>query len=133
MHFWLFRAVVDSNEQGSEDGEDDSQCRNDQGKENGGNASEVIRDIASHVIDDIIPQHHSSEYSCYVRTEQVGSHPSDVSDVVSHIVCNRCRVARVVLGDSRFYFSDEVSSHIGRFRVDATAHSCEECDGFGTQ
>ena len=61
-----------------------------------------------------------------VRLEQVGRHTGAVTDVVTDVVGDRRRVARVVFGDTGFDLADEVGADVGRLREDAAADSQEQ-------
>ena len=56
-----------------------------------------------------------------VRLEEVGAHAGDVADVVTDVVGDGGRVARVVLGDARLDLADEVGADVGGLGVDAAA------------
>ena len=56
-----------------------------------------------------------------VGLEQVGGHPGAVPDVVTDVVGDRRRVARVVLGDALLDLPDEVGADVGRLGEDAAA------------
>jgi len=62
-----------------------------------------------------------------VRLEQVGRHPGAVAHVVPDVVCDRRRVARVVLRDALLDLSDEVCADVRRLGEDAAAHPHEHC------
>ena len=61
-----------------------------------------------------------------VALEQVGRHAGAVADVVAHVVGDRRRVARVVLGDAGLDLADEVGADVGRLREDAAADAQEQ-------
>ena len=63
-----------------------------------------------------------------VRLEQVGGHSGAVADVVTDVVGDHGRVARVVLGDAGLDLSDEVGADVGRLRVDAASETGEDRD-----
>ena len=62
-----------------------------------------------------------------IRFVQVGSHAGHVTHVVTYVIGNSGRVARVVFGDSGLYLTYKVGPHIGSFRIDTTADTGEEC------
>ena len=70
--------------------------------------------------------YHGSDDRAYEGLEDVGAHPSDVPNVVTHVVGDDAGVARVVLGDSRLDLADEVSADVSSLGVDATAHAGEQ-------
>src|SRR5690606_7894504 len=63
-----------------------------------------------------------------IALEDVRPHPGDVTDVVTHIVGDRRRVARIVLRDPRLDLTDQVGSDIGGLRVDPATDTGEEGD-----
>ena len=68
-----------------------------------------------------------------VRLEQVGRHTGAVTDVVTDVVGDRRRVARVVFGDAGFDLADEVGADVGRLREDAAADSQEQREQRATE
>ena len=48
------------------------------------------------------------------------------SYIITYVVGDCCGVSRVVFGDSRFDFPDEVCSYVGCFGVNTAADTCEE-------
>jgi len=63
-----------------------------------------------------------------VGLEQVGGHTGAVTDVVTDVVGDGSRVARVVLGNSGFYFTDQVGADVGTLGEDAAAQTGENGD-----
>src|SRR5690606_20067729 len=68
-----------------------------------------------------------------IRLVQVRAHAGHVADVVTHVVRDDRRIARVVLGNPGFHFADQVGTHVGRLRVNAAAHTGKEGDGARAQ
>ena len=66
-------------------------------------------------------EHHGGDDRDDVRFEQIGGHAGAVADVVTDVVGDDRRVARVVLGDAGLHFADQVGAHVGAFGEDATA------------
>ena len=64
-----------------------------------------------------------------VGLEQVGAHSGHVAHVVAHVIGDYGGISRVVLGDARFNFADQVRAHVGGLGVDAAADPREEGDG----
>ena len=60
-----------------------------------------------------------------VGLEQVRRHPGAIAHVVTDVVGDRRRVARVVLGDPLLDLPHEVGAHVGRLREDAATHPHE--------
>ena len=66
-----------------------------------------------------------------IRLEEVGRHAGAVADVVTDVVGDRRRVARVVLRDAGLDLADEIGAHVGGLGEDATpdAHEHREQGG----
>jgi hypothetical protein len=77
-------------------------------------------------------QRHRRDDRRDVRLVDVGAHAGDVADVVTDVVGDDARVARVVLGDVRLDLPDDVGADVGGLRVDAAADAREEGDRAGT-
>ena len=63
-----------------------------------------------------------------VGLEQVGRHAGAVADVVTDVVGDDRRVARVVLGDTGLDLADQVGADVGGLGEDAAAETCEDRD-----
>ena len=63
-----------------------------------------------------------------VGLEEVGGHAGAVADVVADVVRDHGRIARVVLGDARFDFTDEVGADVGRLGENSAAQTGEHRD-----
>mmetsp|Transcript_68411 Transcript_68411/g.147627 ORF Transcript_68411/g.147627 Transcript_68411/m.147627 type:complete len:684 (-) Transcript_68411:348-2399(-) len=63
------------------------------------------------------------------RSEKIGTHTGNITDVVSHIVGNGGGVTGVVLGNSVNDFTNKIGTNISSFGVDSTTHSAEHSDG----
>ena len=61
-----------------------------------------------------------------VALVEVGAHAGHVTHVITHVVGNRRRIARVVLGDAGLDLAHQVGAHVGSLRVDAAADTGEE-------
>ena len=59
------------------------------------------------------------------RAEKVRSHTGNISDVVSDVVSDSGRVARIILGDSVDDLSNEVGTDIGGLGVDSTSDAAK--------
>ena len=68
-----------------------------------------------------------------IGLEQVGSHAGAVADIVAHVVGDRRRVARIVLGDAGLDLADEVAAHVGALGEDAAAETGEDGDERGAE
>ena len=60
------------------------------------------------------------------EVKDIGAHTRNVTDVVTDIVSNNCRVPRIVFRDSDFNFTDKVSSNISSLGVDTAAGFCQQ-------
>ena len=68
-----------------------------------------------------------------IRLEQVGGHAGAVADVVTHVVGDGGRVARVVLRDARLDLADEVGADVGGLGEDAAADAHEHREQRGAE
>ena len=57
---------------------------------------------------------------------------SYIADIVTDIIGNSSRIARVVLRNIGLDLADDVCTHIGCFGIDATSHTGKECLGGST-
>ncbi len=78
-------------------------------------------------------QHHRSDDGHGVGFEQVSRHAGAVTDVVAHVVGDRRRVARVVLGDASLDFADEIAADVRALGEDAAAETGEDRDQRGAE
>mmetsp|Transcript_16804 Transcript_16804/g.32762 ORF Transcript_16804/g.32762 Transcript_16804/m.32762 type:complete len:205 (-) Transcript_16804:385-999(-) len=61
-----------------------------------------------------------------IRFKQVGTHASNVADVVSHVISDDSWVSWVVFREASLNFANEVSSDISGFGVDTTSNASKE-------
>ena len=61
-----------------------------------------------------------------VRLEEVGRHTGAVTDVVTDVVGNRGRIARIVFGDPGLDLADEVGTDVGRLGEDSASDAQEQ-------
>lgn len=59
----------------------------------------------------------------YKGFKQIGSHSSHISHIITDIVSNHSRVARVVFRNVHFDFSDEIGANVGRLGVDSASNT----------
>ncbi len=71
-------------------------------------------------------EEHGGDRRDRVCLEEVRRHTGAVADVVTHVVRDDRRVARVILRDPGLELADEVRAHVRRLGVDATAESGED-------
>ena len=75
-----------------------------------------------------VAEQHRRDRRDDVRFEQVGGHAGAIADVVADVVGDDGRVARIVFGNARFDFADEVGADVGGLREDAAAETREHRD-----
>ncbi len=73
-------------------------------------------------------QQHRRDQRDRVGLEQVGGHAGAVADVVTDVVGDHRRVARVVLGDACLDLADQVGADVGALGEDAAAQTREDRD-----
>ena len=73
-------------------------------------------------------QKHHRDRGDRVGLEQVGRHAGAVADVVTDVVGDDRRVARIVLGDTGLDLADQVGADVGGLGEDAAAESREDRD-----
>ncbi len=70
-------------------------------------------------------QNHGGPDRDDIGFEQIGSHARAVADIVTDIVGDDRRVARIVLGDPGFDLADQIGADIGGLGEDPAAKTCE--------
>ena len=78
-------------------------------------------------------QHHGGDDRHRIGLEQVGRHAGAVADIVADVIGDRCRVARIVLGNAGFDLADQVAADIGALGEDAAAETGEDRDQRGAE
>ena len=73
-------------------------------------------------------QQHRGDQGHRIGLEKVGGHAGAVADVVTNVVGNHRRVARVVLGNPGFDLAHQVGADVSTLGEDATAESGEDRD-----
>ena len=68
-----------------------------------------------------------------IRLEEVGCHAGAVTDVVAHVVRDRRRIARVVLGDACLDLADQVGADVSGLGEDAAANTHEHGEQCSTE
>ena len=68
-------------------------------------------------------QSYCGDNGSHVGFKQIGTHTCNVSNVVSNVVSNSCRVARIILWYALFNFSYKICANIGGLGIDATTNS----------
>ena len=95
-----------SDEEGSEDRENDTYSGEDKGDYHSLDRSVALeRDSAERDRRNKRPE---------IGLVKIGAHTGNVSDIISDIVCDNGGVAGVILGNSRFNFSDKVGTDVLR-------------------
>ena len=62
-------------------------------------------------------------------SEQIGTHSSDITDVITDVIGNDGRVTRIILRNTGLDLSDEISTDISSLSVDTTTHTTEQGNG----
>ena len=73
-------------------------------------------------------QQHCGNRGHGIGFKEIRGHASTVTDIIPDVVCNHRGIPRVILGNSGFDFTDEISSHIGTFGEDSSSKPCEDRD-----
>ena len=101
--------------------------RADDGTEHADTADEEREDNAF-----VSEGRHAKDHGCddrdLVGFEDVRCHTGTVTDVVTDVVGDRCRIARIIFRNILFDLPHEVGPDIRRLRVDTAAHAHEEGD-----
>lgn len=63
------------------------------------------------------------------RLEQIGAHTGDITHVVTDVVGNHGRVARVILGDAGLNLTNQIGTDIGGLGEDTSTHTGKESHG----
>mmetsp|Transcript_19937 Transcript_19937/g.35580 ORF Transcript_19937/g.35580 Transcript_19937/m.35580 type:complete len:570 (+) Transcript_19937:828-2537(+) len=95
---------------------------------NGAESGEPEREGDTGVSEALDSDSASSNDRTRIRLEKIGTHTSNISDVISNVVRDCGRVLRRVLGKIFLNFSNKVGSHIGGFRVDSSTHTGKQSD-----
>ena len=133
LHLGFLGVVTHANHLCAENREHDAEGGNHQGQQDGGHASEVVGNASTHVADDVVAEHHGRQHRGHVRAKQVGTHAGHVAHVVADVVGDGGRVSGIVFRNAGFHLAHEVRAYVGRLRVDATAHTGEQSNAFGTE
>ena len=97
LHLGFLGVVIHANHLRAENREHDAEGRNHKGQQDGGHASKVVGDAATHVADHVVAENHGSQHGGDVRTEEVCTHAGHVTHVVAHVVGDGGGVAGIVL------------------------------------
>ena len=119
--------IADAHEQGTYNGEKDTDACDQHGEQDGGEASELILRLC------LTTQYHGRQYRGYIRTEEVGAHSGYVPYVVTYVVGNGSRVAGIILWDACFHLTYQVSAYVSRLCINTATYTGEQCYGFGAQ
>ena len=63
-----------------------------------------------------------------IRFEHIGGHARAIAHVVADVVCDRCRVARIIFFETLLDLAHKVRSDVGRLGIDPAAESREHAD-----
>ncbi len=78
-------------------------------------------------------QQHGGDDGDRIGLEQVGGHAGAVAHVVTHVVGDHRRVARIVFGNAGFDLAHQVGTDVGTLGEDAAAQTREDRDQRGTE
>src|SRR5690606_805863 len=81
----------------------------------------------------LLTQYNCCQHRCHIRTKEVSTHTSHVTHIITYIIGNGGGVAGIILGNTCFYFTNEVSTHVCSFCLYTTAHTGKKGNGFSTQ
>ncbi len=106
------------------------QSANDRGEDcDAAQDERVDRNLAGEVgVEAQNAQQHDGDRGDRVRLEEVRCHAGAVTDVVTDVVGDHCRVTRVVLGDPGLDLADEVGSDVSGLGEDSAAEPGEHGD-----
>ena len=105
-------AFLGGNEERSDDGRDDGNGAEHQGKQHR---------ALTHVDHDQAAEQHRGDQRDRVGFEQVGGHARAVADVVADVVGNDRRIARIILRNARLDLADQIGTDIGALGENAAA------------
>ena len=88
----------------------------------------VQHSVRAQAIDQQVAQHHGRDHGHGVGFEEIGRHACAVTHVVTHVVGDHRRVARVIFRDTGFDFADEVRTDVRPLGEDTAAESRENGD-----
>ena len=71
-------------------------------------------------------QHHGGNQGDCIGFKQVSGHTGAIAHVIAHVVGNHGGVARVILWNAGFNFTDQVGTHVSTFGEDAAAQTGED-------
>ena len=74
-------------------------------------------------------QSNSGDDSTYIGFEQVSAHACNVAYVIAYVISDGSRVTRVILRQTFFYFTYQVSANVSSFGIDTAANTSEQCNG----
>ena len=78
-------------------------------------------------------EHHRGDHGHGIGLEQVRGHAGAVAHIVTDVVGDRGRVARIVLGNASLDLADEVGADVGALGEDAAAETREDRDQRGAE
>ena len=111
-------------EEGADDRGDDRRCAQRQRVDDGG---------VARILHDQTAQQHGGHQRDGVGLEQIGRHTGAVTDVVTDVVGDGGRVARIVLGDALLDLADEVSADVSGLGEDTATNTHEHREHCSTE
>ncbi len=111
-------------EVGTSDGDDDTNACEEEGEEDGWECHFAGVSGDRHGC----TEDHRTDDGADIGFEEVRTHTSNVTNVVTNVISDCCGVTWVIFGDTCFDFTDEVSTDVSSFGVDTTTNASEEGD-----
>ena len=112
-------AAGDAHEEGADDGGDDRGRAQRQ---------RIDRAIGARILHGQAAEQHGGDDGDGVGLEQIGSHAGAVADIVTDVVGDDGRVARIILRDAGLDLAHQVRAHVGALGEDAAAETREDRD-----
>lgn len=108
-------------EEGGDEGGEDTTSRDEQREHH---VHPLLVEVIRHRGDD-----QSSAGGLSEGSEQIGTHSSDITDVITDVIGNDSGVAGIILRNTGLDLSDEISTDIGSLGVDTTTDTSEQGNG----
>ena len=118
----LVGVLLGLDEERANDGADDAHRRHDHGNSHG---LEGLIAECRHA------QGGGRDDGANIALIQVRTHTGHIAHVVTYVIGNRCRVTRVIFGNTGLNLAHQVGAHIGRLGEDAAAHAGKQRHGTG--
>jgi hypothetical protein len=77
-------------------------------------------------------QYNSSQNGSYIRTKKVGTHTGNVTNIITYVIGDCCRVAGIIFRNTGFHFTNKVSAYVSSFCIDTTTNTGKQRNAFST-